>query len=120
MTPYNQTYPPPLPWRYPYLCGHMILRAMLALVNATGRASNARQVKDDEPDENGYPGPTGWGLGVRLTTSPHKNLLWNLKKKEEAKGYYYYHHHHHRHRISHFSALAGKYSPILGCSNQQD
>ena len=22
--------------------------------------------------------------------------------------------------ISHFSALAGKYSPILGCSNQQD
>jgi len=23
-------------------------------------------------------------------------------------------------RISHFSALAGKYSPILGCSNQQD
>jgi hypothetical protein len=31
----------------------------------------------------------------------------------------YYHHHHH-HRISHFSSLAGKYSPILGCSNQQD
>ena len=23
-------------------------------------------------------------------------------------------------RISHFSDLAGKYSPILGCSNQQD
>ena len=34
--------------------------------------------------------------------------------------YYYYHHHHHHHRIFHFSALAGKYSPILGCSNQQD
>ena len=32
--------------------------------------------------------------------------------------YYYYYHPHHR--ISHFSALAGKYSPILGCSNQQD
>ena len=28
--------------------------------------------------------------------------------------YYYYY------LISHFSALAGKYSPILGCSNQQD
>jgi hypothetical protein len=27
--------------------------------------------------------------------------------------FYYY-------RISHFSALAGKYSPILGFSNQQD
>ena len=35
--------------------------------------------------------------------------------------YYYYHHHHHyhHHRIFHFSALAGKYSQILGCSNQQ-
>ena len=33
--------------------------------------------------------------------------------------YYYYHHHHH-HRISHFSALTGKYSPILGCINEQD
>ena len=27
---------------------------------------------------------------------------------------------HHYQRISHFSALAGKYSPILGCGNQQD
>jgi hypothetical protein len=32
----------------------------------------------------------------------------------------YYGRHHHHHQISHFSALAGKYSPILGCSNQQD
>ena len=37
--------------------------------------------------------------------------------------YYYYHHHHHHHhhhRNSLFSALAGKYSPVLGCGNQQD
>jgi hypothetical protein len=36
--------------------------------------------------------------------------------------YYYYHHHHHHHhnRISHFSSLTGKYSPILGCNNEQD
>ena len=34
--------------------------------------------------------------------------------------YYYYYQHHHHHRISHVSDLAGKYSPILGCSNQQD
>jgi len=34
--------------------------------------------------------------------------------------YYHYHHHHHHHRIPHFSALAGKYSPILGFSNQQN
>jgi len=32
----------------------------------------AGQVEGDGPDERGYPGPPGWGLGVRLTTSPHK------------------------------------------------
>jgi plasmid replication initiation protein len=32
-----------------------------------------------------------------------------------SKYYYYYYY-----RISHFSALAGKYSPILGLSNQQN
>jgi hypothetical protein len=30
---------------------------------ATGRASHAGQVKGDDPDEKGYPGPPGWGLG---------------------------------------------------------
>ena len=45
------------------LCGHMILRAMLAVAYATGR-----QVKGDEPDKKGYPGPPGWGFGVGLTT----------------------------------------------------
>ena len=34
--------------------------------------------------------------------------------------YYYYYYHLHHHRISHFSALVGKYSHILGFSNQQD
>jgi len=54
----------------------MILRAMLAVAYATGRASHARQVKGDDPDKKGYPGPPGWGFGVGLTT-PHskKNLL---------------------------------------------
>jgi len=33
--------------------------------------------------------------------------------------YYYYYDHHH-HLISHFSALARKYSPILGYRNQQN
>jgi hypothetical protein len=35
---------------------------------ATGRASHARQVKDVDPDKEGYPGPPGWRLGVGLTT----------------------------------------------------
>jgi hypothetical protein len=33
---------------------------------ATGWASHVEQIKDDEPDEKGYPGPPGWRLGVRL------------------------------------------------------
>jgi hypothetical protein len=31
---------------------------------ATGRASHAGQVKGDDLDEKGYPGPPGWGLGL--------------------------------------------------------
>jgi hypothetical protein len=57
----------------------MIPRAMLAVAYATGRVSRTRQVKGDEPDKKGCPGPPGWGLGVRLTTPPRKKeLLENL------------------------------------------
>jgi hypothetical protein len=41
---------------------------------ADGRVSHAGQVKGDDPDKKGYPGPTGWELGVRLTAPPHKKL----------------------------------------------
>ena len=56
---------------------------MLVVAHAIGRASHARQVKGDDPDEKGYPGPPGWGLGVRPTTSPCKKeiLLRNLKRR---------------------------------------
>jgi hypothetical protein len=53
----------------------MILRAMPAVALATGKSTLARQVEGDGPDERGYPGPPGWGLGVRLTTSPCKKLI---------------------------------------------
>jgi hypothetical protein len=60
----------------------MILRAILAVAYATGRVYHAIQVKGDVPDEKGYPGPPGWGLAVRLTTPPHKNiLLRDLKRR---------------------------------------
>ena len=43
----------------------MILKARMA----------ARQVKGDHPDIKGYPGPQGWGLGVRLKIPPQKKGL---------------------------------------------
>jgi hypothetical protein len=58
---------PTLTWWWS-LSGHMNPRAMLAVAYATSRASHARQVKGDDPDEKGYPGPPGWGLGTGPTT----------------------------------------------------
>jgi hypothetical protein len=39
---------------------------------ATGSVCHARQVKGDDPDKKGYPGPPGWVLGMGLTTLPHE------------------------------------------------
>jgi hypothetical protein len=58
----------------------MILRAMPEVALATGRATLAGQVKGDGQDERGYPGPPGWGLDVRLTTSPCKKTNWSYRK----------------------------------------
>ena len=69
------------------LCGHMIPRAMLVVAYATGRASHATQVKGDDPDKKGYPGPPGWGLGMRLTTSPCKKKNIVTKPEAEAKAH---------------------------------
>ena len=62
----------------------MILRAMLAVAYATGRASHARQVKGDDPDKKGYPGPPGWGFGMGLTT-PHSKKLIVMKVEQRNK-----------------------------------
>jgi hypothetical protein len=69
------------PRRYPYfdvvvgLCVVTIPRALLAVPYATGRVSHSRQVKGDDPDKKGYPGPTGWWFGVGLTTPHSKKLI---------------------------------------------
>jgi len=39
------------------------------------RASRARQFKGGDPNKKGYLGPSSWGLGVGLTTPPHKNIF---------------------------------------------
>ena len=59
----------------------MILRAMLAVAYANGRASHAIQVKGDDPDKNGYTGPPDWGLGMRLTTPHHKKYCYKTARK---------------------------------------
>ena len=52
----------------------------------TGRVSHARQVKAGDPNEEGYPGPPGWELGMRLTTSPHKEGLCQAHHKNVSEG----------------------------------
>jgi hypothetical protein len=39
----------------------------------------------DDPDKKGYPGPPGWGLGTRMTTSPHKKCLVEKLSKLETR-----------------------------------
>jgi hypothetical protein len=63
----------------------MILRAMLVVAYATGRASHAGQVKGNDPDKKGYPDPPGWGFGVGLIIPHNKNLL--LRKSNKGKSW---------------------------------
>ena len=59
------------PWRCSGgACGHMIPKAMLAVAYAAGSAYHARQVKGDDPDKKGYPGPPGCGLGEVNNPTP--------------------------------------------------
>ena len=44
-------------------------------------ASHARQVKGVDPDKEGCSGPAGWGLGIRLTTPPHKKYVYGEASK---------------------------------------
>ena len=62
-----------------------MLAAMLAVAYATGRTSHVKQVKGDDPDKKGYPGPPGWGFGVGLTTPPRKKKLIVTKVEQRKK-----------------------------------
>jgi hypothetical protein len=66
----------------------MIPRDMLAVAYAPGRSSHARQVKGDDPDNKGYPGPPGWGFGVGLTTPNSKKLIvTKVEKRKKLDGF---------------------------------
>jgi hypothetical protein len=65
----------------------MIPRTMLAVAYATGRASHARQVKGDDPDKKGYPGPPGWGFGLGLTTPHSKKLVTKVEQRKKLDGF---------------------------------
>jgi hypothetical protein len=51
-------------------------------------ASHARQVKGDDPDKKGYPGPPGWWFGVGEATPHSKKLIvTKLEKMENLDGF---------------------------------
>jgi hypothetical protein len=62
----------------------MFPRAMLAVAYATSRDSHPRQVKGDDPDKKGYPGPPGLGFGVGLKTPHSKKLIVTKVEKGKA------------------------------------
>jgi hypothetical protein len=53
----------------------MVTEIILFFIFTVCRACHARQVKGDDPDKKGYPGPPGWGLGVGLRTPSHKKCF---------------------------------------------
>jgi hypothetical protein len=56
------------------LCVQIIPRAMMVVVYATGKASDAGLVTGDNPDKKGYSGPPSWGLSVGRYNPPRKIL----------------------------------------------
>jgi len=53
---------------------------------ATGRGTHAGQVKGDDPEEKGHPGPPVWGLGVGLATPSRKKSYVTKTSKMPQKG----------------------------------
>jgi len=42
---------------------------------AIGRVSHAKQVKQDDPDKKGYPGPPGWGSVMGRNSQVRQSYL---------------------------------------------
>jgi hypothetical protein len=69
------------PRRYPYFD---VVVGLVWLHDPKSYAARARQVKGDDPDKKGYPGPPGWGFGMGLTT-PHSKKLIVTKVEQKKK-----------------------------------
>jgi len=52
----------------------------------TGRVFHVGHVKGNDPEEKRYPGPPGWGLDVKKTTSPTKKLTSNKNLRDASDG----------------------------------
>jgi hypothetical protein len=61
----------------------MVLRAILAVA---GRVFHAGQVKGDDPDEKGHPGPADWKMGVSPTTSPRRKVDFEKTSEMPRRG----------------------------------
>jgi hypothetical protein len=56
--------------------GHMqTVGGLLFCGPPCSRGSHAEQVKSNDPDKKGHPGPPGWELGVGLTTPACKTWI---------------------------------------------
>jgi hypothetical protein len=62
----------------------MLLRAMLAVAYATGRAYHARQVKGDDQDKKGIPWSSRLGVW-RGANNPHSKKLIDTKVEQREK-----------------------------------
>jgi hypothetical protein len=53
---------------------------------ATGRITQAGQVKGDGPDKKGHPGQPGWGFGMGLTTPPREKNVCSENLRDALDG----------------------------------
>ena len=54
-------------------------------INRHQGATACAELKGDDPDKKGYPGPPGWGFGVGLTIPHSKTKLFVTKVEQKKK-----------------------------------
>jgi hypothetical protein len=67
------------------MCSHD-LKSYAGSSIATGRVSQAGQVKSEVPDKDRHSGPPSWGLGIGLTSQSHKKQICSEEDTTEPSG----------------------------------